>query len=253
MTAMPPHHTLGKAALERLLAQRAPPPDLPASSLYLRPGSLQGKDGSFLEQAGAAGQAWRERVARLGDAVAESDTGVAGLRAGDWAAVVLPPFPVREDRLTPAWEPGPLLALAGAPCLVGVVLLRLGRYSVAVYRGPELLSSKTGSWLVHARHHKGGSSSARFQRRREDQIHHLCVRVCEVAREQFDPHLRTMDHLLLGGERLTLVRFLKTCDYLEQFRGRLLSRRLNVRDPKRDTLEQVGEMLAESRVYELEW
>jgi hypothetical protein len=250
---MPPHHTVGKITLEWMLAQRAPPPDLPASSLYLKPGPDRIGAGPFLEQAGPAGWAWRERLSRLGDAVEESDTGLVALRAGDWAAVVLPPFPVQEDRLTPAWDPGPLLALLAAPYTVGVVLLRLGRYSVAVYRGEELVSSKTDSRFVHGRHHKGGSSQARFQRVRKDQIHHLYTKVCQVAREQLDPHARQMDYLLLGGERLTLLGFLKVCDYLGQFRGRLLDRRLNVRDPKRDTLEQVGEMLRESRVYHMEW
>jgi hypothetical protein len=250
---MPPQLTLGKAALEGLLALRAPPPDLAASSLYLKPGSLLGKEGQFLEQAGPAGWAWRERLSRLGDAVPDWDTGVVGLRAGDWAVVIIPPFPVPEDRLTPAWEPGPLQDLLAARYTVGVVLLRLGRYSVAVYEGQDLVSSKTDSRLVHGRHHKGGSSAARFQRRRTDQIHHLYTKVCEVSREQFDPYAGQLDFLMLGGERLTVRGFLKTCDYLEQFRGRMLDRRLNVRDPKRDTLEHVGEMLRESRVYHLEW
>ncbi|MSQ06077.1 MAG: hypothetical protein EXR46_02595 [Dehalococcoidia bacterium] len=247
---MPPQHTIGKAALEWLLAQREPPPDLQASSLYLKPGT---DINTFLERAGPAGGAWQERLSRLGDAAQGSETGIVGLRAGDWAAVIIPPFPIDHEGLTPTWEHGPLLAVLAARYTVGVVLLRLGRYSVAVYQGEELVSSKTDSRLVHARHHKGGSSSARFQRRRRDEIHHLYTKVCEVAREQLGPWARQLDFLMLGGERLTLLGFLKTCDYMEQFRGRMLDRRLNVRDPKRDTLEHVGEMLRESRVYHMEW
>jgi hypothetical protein len=40
---------------------------------------------------------------------------------------------------------------------------------------------------------------------------------------------------------------------LNQFRDRFLERRLNIRDPKRNTLEQVAEMLWESRVYHIQW
>ncbi|MBM3942126.1 MAG: hypothetical protein FJ316_04225 [SAR202 cluster bacterium] len=247
---MPPHHTIGRTPLEWMLDLRAPTPDMAVSSLYLRPGP----DGErFLEQSGPPGLAWRKRLSRLGDAVLESDTGIVGLRAGAQALVVLPPFPVLQFQLTPTWDTGPLRALLAADYTVGVVLLRLGRYSVAVYRGEGLLSSKTDSRLVHARHHKGGSSSARFQRRRQEQAHHLYTAACQVVREQFGPYARQMDYVLLGGERLTLLGFRKVCDYLAQFQGRILDRRLNVRDPKHDALEAVAGMLRESRVYHLEW
>jgi hypothetical protein len=40
---------------------------------------------------------------------------------------------------------------------------------------------------------------------------------------------------------------------MEQFRSITLGRRLNIRDPKRDTLDQVRGMLHESRVYQFQW
>ncbi len=40
---------------------------------------------------------------------------------------------------------------------------------------------------------------------------------------------------------------------LEQLKSITLKRRLNIRDPKRDTLEDVGRMLKQSRVYPLTW
>jgi peptide subunit release factor 1 (eRF1) len=133
------------------------------------------------------------------------------------------------------------------------VLLRLGRYSVAVYRGDRLLSAKTSTRYVKGRHHAGGTSQRRFQRIREGQIRRLYDAACLVTQSQFSPFAHELDYILLGGERFTLNGFLKACSYLEQFQGITLGRRLNIRDPKHDTLEQVAGMLRESRVYQFQW
>ena len=167
--------------------------------------------------------------------------------------MVLPPFPILQNTLVPFWDTGPLLALLEADHTVGVFLLRLGRYSVAVYQGSRLLSSKTDARYVKGRHHAGGSSQKRFQRIREGQIRKIYEEACEVTQKQFAPYARQLDYILLGGERLTLIGFLKVCPYLAQFQGITLGRRLNVRDPKRDTLEDVGDMLLESRVFQVQW
>jgi hypothetical protein len=59
--------------------------------------------------------------------------------------------------------------------------------------------------------------------------------------------------VVLGGERFTLNGLLNVCPALERFREITLPRRLNIRDPKRDTLPQVAAMLTESRVWEVEF
>ena len=240
---------LGKGSLERLLTHWAPTPDQPASSVYVRPGEVA----EFLETVGPQGRDWVARLFALGTAVVKSDTGIVGLRAGDEALVVLPGIPVLQNRLTPSRDIAPLLGLLNAQYTIGVVLLRLGRYSVAVYEGTQLASSKTDARYVKGRHHAGGSSQKRFQRIREGQVRKIYDDACEVVRTQFDPYSRQLDYILLGGERLTLIGFLKVCPYLAQFRGITLGRRLNIRDPKRDTLEAVGDMLLESRVFQLQW
>lgn len=155
--------------------------------------------------------------------------------------------------MLPRWEPSPLLELLAAEYTVGVVLLRLGRFSVAVYQGEKLLSSKTDARYVKGRHRAGGSSAKRFQRIREGQMRLIYDKTCAAARAQLSPYERQMDYVFLGGERQTLNGFLKVCPYLAQFRAKTLGRRLNIRDPKRDTLEEVGRMLFESRVYPVEW
>ena len=70
-------------------------------------------------------------------------------------------------------------------------------------------------------------------------------KTCQAVQAQFSSVSGDLDFILLGGEKFTLEGFLKVCPYLERQRDKILSRRLNVRDPKRDTLEEVAGMLAE--------
>ena len=241
--------TLDKTNLERLLAARAPGPDGSASTLYLKPG--EGLE--FLESLGSPGWDWRERLIRLNGSIRDSGTGLAALRSGDRCLVVAPPFPLPESRLVSSWDPSALFLQLMAEYTLGVVLLRLGRSSVAIYRGERLLSSKTDARYVKGKHHAGGTSQLRFQRIREGQMRKMYDKTCATVHRQFAPYAGKFDYIFLGGERFTLNGFLKVCPYMEQFRSITLGRRLNIRDPKRDTLDEVGGMLHESRVYQFQW
>ncbi len=243
-----PGQLFSRQGLEALLEGWEPAPDEPASCLYIAPGAVA----SALESVGPDGQAWLSRLRRLGRRVSESDTGLVCLRRGDAGLVVVPPFPIAETRLIPAWDLTPLREVLAAEHTVGVVLIRLGRFSVAVYRGEVLVSSKTDARYVKGRHHAGGTSQLRFQRIREGQARKLHQKACEAVQSQFG-EFEWLDFILLGGDRFTLDGLLKECPYLQQRRDKILDRRLNVRDPKRDTLERVGRMLTSSRVYPLEW
>ena len=245
-----PGRYLSRIRLERLLARLAPADGAEVTSLYLRPGG-----GDFLaaarrdETLGDAARRWADGLEETGSQVVESGTGVVGLQSGECRLLVVPPFPVLENRLVLRWETAPLLELLSARYTVGVVLLRLGRFSVAVYRGEDLQSSKTDARYVKGRHRAGGSSQKRFERIREGQMRLIYDKTCAAARAQLEPVLADLDFIVLGGERMTLNGFLNVCPFMKQFEGKMLSRRLNIRDPKRDTLEAVGEMLTESRVY----
>ena len=247
-----PGQFLEKPVLERLLGEMAPEPGEQVSSLYLKPGALTG----FLAAKGADDQGWRERLSRLESHVLESETGLAGFRKGSEAVVILPPFPLDPDKsngLSADWDVAPLLTLLETDYLTGVVLLRLGRYAVAVYQGEKLLSSKTDTRYVKGRHAAGGTSQKRFQRIREGQIRRIYDKTCLVVKDQFSPHLDQLEFVLLGGDRFTLNGLIKVCPLLEQLKPITLSRRLNIRDPKHDTLIGVGPMLRQSRVYPLTW
>ena len=232
---------LTKDRLHNLLDVRKPGTGEATSSVYLRPGDT------------AQSPEWRERLARLRGVPEENGCGLVGLRAGDWALVIAPPFPVTESSEHDSWDDMPLWSLLYEERLVGVVLVRLGRYSVAVYRGEGLATSKTDSRYVKGKHHAGGTSQLRYTRVREGQMRRLYVKVCETVRAQFEPVAGELDHVVLGGEKFTLNGFLKVCPRLEEYKNITLKRRLNIRDPKRDTLDDLGSMLYESRVWAIEW
>ena len=217
-----------------------------ASSLYLAPGDLP--DPLALSATG-----WAEHIAEQGEVALREGCGLVGLRACSRGLLIAPPFPVAETFLTIDWDDAPLRRILDADCTVGVALVRLGRFSVAVFRGGELLASKTDSRYVKGKHHAGGTSQLRYTRVREGQIRRLYDKVCEEARARFMPPAARLDYLVLGGERFTLNGLLKECPALAALQPITLKRRLNIRDPKRDTLPQVAAMLTESRVWEVEF
>lgn len=230
--------------IERLrnsLNVRKPAEGEVASSVYLRPNEV------------AESPEWRERISRLGKTPEESGCGLICFRAGDRALVIAPPFPVTESDHYDEWNEAPLWSLLEKERTVGVVLVRLGRYSVAVYRGADLATSKTDSRYVKGKHHAGGTSQLRYTRIREGQMRRLYVKVCESIRAQFEPVASELDFVVLGGEKFTLNGFLKVCPRLDEYKNIILNRRLNIRDPKRDTLDDLGSTLHESRVWGLDW
>ena len=252
-----PGQTIGRQTLLRLLSNW---PGLEseageaadhssASSFYLRPGdSLEALTGL-----GPEGDSWRRPLLELGSKVMKSDTGLAGFRLENRGLLVAPPFPLPVTQFTKDWDTGPLRKLLEADLTIGVVLLRLGRFSVAVYQGQKLVSSKTDARYVKGRHSAGGTSQQRFARIREGQIQRLYDKACLAVQNQFGPYMDRLQYILLGGESQTLTGFMKACPHMNPVRGMVLGRRLNVRDPKRDTLDRVGEMVWDCRVWPVEW
>ena len=238
--------TVSSARLRRLLDDLAADTGAGASSLYLAPGDSP-------DPAALSATGWAASIGELGEGALRDGCGLVGLRAGGRGLLVAPPFPVTETYLSTDWDDEPLRNILEADFDVGVVLVRLGRFSVAVFRGGELLDSKTDSRYVKGRHHAGGTSQLRYTRVREGQIKRLYDKVCEETRAHLMPPAARLDYLLLGGERFTLNGLLKECPALASLRPITLKRRLNIRDPKRDTLPQVAAMLTESRVWTIDF
>ena len=184
-------------------------------------------------------------------AAAASATGAAFFWSPTQTYLVLPPFPIVEEYLTNGYDVVPLRSLLGHDFLVALVLVRLGAYSVGICRGTDLIDSKTGTGLVHARHKKGGSSQARFARHREKQIEQFLIRVCGHVRENIEPHARSLDYLVYGGARSTTLILRKQCPFLSQFDDRILRMLLDIPDPRKPVLEKAVSTVWSSDVIEL--
>ncbi|MBM3947388.1 MAG: hypothetical protein FJ315_08350, partial [SAR202 cluster bacterium] len=165
--------------------------------------------------------------------------------------VVSPPFPVKQPGEWDGWRKEPLEAVLTARLTIGVVLVRLSGYATGVFQGGLLLASKVGSAHVHGRHKAGGWSQQRFARRREKQARELYGRVCEAVVEHLGPHERSLDYVLLGGDRFTLQGFLAECPFLARLGERVLERRLPVDQPNQEALEAALEEAWASRVLSL--
>ena len=153
-------------------------------------------------------------LSQIAPRVDKSKTGAVLFWSGDYKMVVLPPFPVGARPVV-----GGLGRIPGCgrcwqrEYVLGVVLLRLGRFAVGVFQDKSLLSSKTDTRYVKGRHSAGGQSQKRFERIREKQVQEIFQKTCSVVKEQFAPFEDYLDYIILGGERFTLQGLLKRCDY----------------------------------------
>jgi peptide subunit release factor 1 (eRF1) len=184
----------------------------------------------------------------ISKSIADSRTGAMLFWGPRHRYLVMPPFPLKEEKVSNTCEIEPLRSLLEKPFLIGLVLVRMGAYGIGVFRGEQLLSSKVGSGLVHARHRQGGSSSHRFERHREKQAETFFTRVCTNAREQLEPFARQLEYVFYGGTRETLLDFRKQCRFLYQFDTRTLELLLDIRKPGRSGLQEGIQEAWSSRV-----
>jgi Actinobacteria/chloroflexi VLRF1 release factor len=152
------------------------------------------------------------------------------------AAECHPPFP--PLRWTGEDDPAEtMVAHAIADRTVGVLLVRLGGYAVGVFAGspPRLVSSKTGSRLVHGRSAAGGWSQHRFARRRENQAATALRAAGDAAAAIFGAC--RMDVLVLGGDKRSIAG-LRSDTRLASYLGLATDRFLTVPDPRLAVLKE---------------
>jgi|TARA_B100001750_G_scaffold127075_1_gene100801 hypothetical protein len=182
--------------------------------------------------------------------IGHSETGLVLFRRDDEVEVVEPPIPLTMDAIAEGQDTFMLEDLFNDPVVIGVVLLRLGRFAVGLYEGGTLLSSKTEGRYVKNRHRAGGSSQRRFERSRERLIRELFDKACLTARSILGGVSQSpdLDYILLGGEKHTLNQFIKRCEYLRNLQHKVLGRTLHVENPNQEALEGISAEIYKSKV-----
>jgi Actinobacteria/chloroflexi VLRF1 release factor len=155
------------------------------------------------------------------------------------ALVVRPQFGLAYEAEYPMVRVGPLLEELAEDHLVAALLVRLGGYAVGVFDGEALVASKVGSRFVKGRHKKGGRSSNRFRRRREEQARTLIDEAARVAVTVLGPWRDRVEFAALGGDRTTVEAVLAAEPELAWLRERALERFFTVPEPRLRVLEKL--------------
>ncbi|HEX7475495.1 MAG TPA: Vms1/Ankzf1 family peptidyl-tRNA hydrolase [Dehalococcoidales bacterium] len=237
------HYKLPKVKMLRLL-EELKANSIEVGSLCVPPHRSQNQIESLLAHILESEKA-PEDLAKL---IASSPTGAILFWGAHHRYLVMPPFPVLQERAVNVCEIEPLHSLLNTEIKFGLVLVRLGAYGLGVVKGETLLSSKVGTGLVHARHRQGGSSAHRFERHRDKQMETFFTRVCTHAREQLEPFVGQLEYMIYGGTRETLLDFRKQCHFLHQFDSKTLDLLLDVREPNQAGLREGIQEAWSSRV-----
>jgi hypothetical protein len=125
------------------------------------------------------------------------------------------------------------------PRMIGLLLVRLGGYSVGIARAGVVLTSSTGSRLVHGRSAAGGRSQQRFARRREGQARVALRAAADAAARILLPRAAELDAVVLGGDSAAL-RILATNPRLSALLERAEPWVLNIAEPRRAVLDEAA-------------
>jgi len=162
--------------------------------------------------------------------------GAVAIETPDEAIRVRPPFGLAHEGVYDAIVLEPLFEALFADRVVAAVLVRLGGFAVGVFEGERLVASKVGSRFVKGRHKKGGSSSGRFRRRREEQARALIDAAAETAVRVLEPWRERIEFVALGGDRRAVEELLEREPWLAEKR---LPRFFTTEDPRQRTLERL--------------
>ncbi|MGH3755123.1 MAG: acVLRF1 family peptidyl-tRNA hydrolase [Pseudonocardiaceae bacterium] len=125
------------------------------------------------------------------------------------------------------------------PRTIGLLLVRLGGYSVGVARAGVVLTSGTGSRLVHGRTAAGGQSQQRFARRREGQARVALQAAADTAARVLLPRAAELDAVVLGGDT-TALRSLAADPRLAALLKRAEPGMLDIPEPRRAVLDEAA-------------
>ena len=159
--------------------------------------------------------------------------------AGGEPLVARPPFGLAHAGEYDSVHLAPFLEEIARDRVVAVLLVRLGGYAAGVLDGENLVASKVGHRFVKGRHQKGGRSSNRFRRRREEQARALVEEAADVAEATLGPWRDRAEHAALGGDRTAVDATLAARADLAWLAERAVPRFFTVPEPRRRVLERL--------------
>ena len=162
--------------------------------------------------------------------------GAVRIETADETITVRPPFGLAHARVYEHIELGPLIEELARDHVVAAVLVRLGGFAVGLFDGERLVVSKVGSRFVKGLHKKGGSSSGRFRRRREEQARALIEAAAGTAGTVLEPHRARIEHVALGGDRAAARKVVEQLPWLGE---KALPRFFTVPEPRYRELERL--------------
>ena len=165
--------------------------------------------------------------------------GAARIEAAGEVITVRPAFGLEHEGEYEVVRLEPLFDALAADRLVAVLLVRLGGYAAGVFGGERLVASKVGSRFVKGQHKKGGSSSSRFRRRRDEQARALIDEAAQVAVRVLEPWRDRVEFAALGGDRAAVDRVLARRPELGWLAEKALRRFFAVSDPRQAVLERL--------------
>src|ERR671934_3075614 len=165
--------------------------------------------------------------------------GAARIELPQETVVVRPPFGLEHEGEYDTIRLAPLFEALEQDRVVGALLVRLGGYAVGVFDGERLVASKVGTRFVKGRHKKGGSSSGRFARRREEQARALVEAAAETAVRVLEPWRERVEFTALGGDRRAVEEVLAADPRLEWLAKHRLPRFFAVGDPRLRDLKRL--------------
>jgi VLRF1 release factor-like protein len=175
--------------------------------------------------------------------------GAARIETAAETLTVRPPFGLAHEGSYERVELEPLFEALAQERVVAALLVRLGGYAVGVFEGERLVASKVGKRFVKGQHKKGGSSSNRFRRRRDEQARALIEDAAETAQRVLEPWRERIEHVALGGDRQAVRRVLEEGD-LAWLEDKALPRFFAVPDPRQRELDRLPYDLYAAEVTE---
>lgn len=213
-------------------------------SLYVPPGLSEQQMAVLLDKTGI------ENTPEMARMAASSKTGAAIFIIQSGVQLLIPPFDITGQCVYPGLVIEPLVSLLSHDYRIALILVRLGSFAIGLSQGEKLIASKVGTGNIHSRHRQGGSSAARFRRHREKQIEGFLIRVCDHVEGILRPEAKSVDYVVYGGARTTILLLQKRCPFLEQFSNHTLPPLLDIAEPRQVVLESAVNRIWSSTLVE---